>query len=202
MTKFERLKAFMPEDPSVRTLWQPAVRTVTAFMVVATFLMFAVAAVEDSQRKTDIAATAQETAATERAEAAAERARLFGAINDLRTEAKADAQRDAALVAWLQSRGIRVPSGLIATKVDTDGDGDDDSDQVDRDADQRERDARPKAPSPPKGNGGGSGGGGNGGGGDGPGNGGQRPDRANDKDDRGNGHGRDKGSRGNSGKSK
>jgi hypothetical protein len=206
VNRLDRLRAFIPE-PSMRTIWQPAVRTLTAFMVVTTFLLFAVAAVEDSQRKTEIAQAAQDTAATERRDAAIERARLFAAISELRTEAKADAARDAALIAWLQSRGIRVPVGLIAGTVDTDGDGDDDSDQIDRDAQQREQAAtRPKAPSPQSGNGGNSGRGNGGGGGSD--NGADKSDRGNghgsghgsDKDGRGNSDGRDKGNRGGNGK--
>lgn len=153
-----------------RLNWPMVVAGLLATLIVVTMFINAVAGAQRVQHLEERDADKDRVHAAERRELSAHQDELLAIVHDLQTEAKADAKRDAALIAWLQSRGIRVPVGLIAERVDTDGDGDDDSDQVDRDAAQRERDARPKAPSPSKGNGGGSGGDNGGPGGDGPGN--------------------------------
>lgn len=86
---------------------------------------------------------AQSEAREERA--AEERRELVASQRAIQSDAKRIADRYDALIAWLQSRGIRVPVGLIAEQVDTDGDGDDDSGEVDRQAAAREQAAREQA---------------------------------------------------------
>lgn len=118
----------------------------------------------------------------ERRESAKERATLLAGQRELKLNYDDLAANNAALIAWLQARGYRVPVSLISSRVDVDGDGKDDSDELDSQASQREQAAAQRArdrvndskgggsgkgSNPGKGNsnGGGSSGGGNSGGG-------------------------------------
>lgn len=145
--------------------------TLLVILLFYSSVMDARAAADQYDRNTQLVAQNERLIAQierEHTEAAVER-------RELQADTKRIADRYDALVAWLQSRGIRVPVGLIAEQVDVDGDGVDDSDEVDRQAAAREKrdstvnsgpdnpgksgDSPGKGSDPPKGgNGGGSGG--------------------------------------------